>query len=151
MASKMVMAIAAVLMLLIATVPANAASADPAVHITKMVIEPHGPDFNITVYYSSSFMTKIFSLLFGAKVIEPAIVDQLSGFADVKMTGIDPSGQVAKLSAKNQTWLANGWYVYNGNARFPVPLDHIEISGKSMDNPIIINNGSEIPTFFYRP
>jgi hypothetical protein len=144
-------AVAIALALLVATVPAQAAPAEHAIKVTRLVIEPDGPDFNITVSYSTSFMTRFFSLLFGSKVIEPAIVEQLSGFGEVRLASIDPSGQTAKLVATDQAWLSNGWYVYNGGARLKTSVSRIEIRGKAIDKPIVLSNSSAIPTFFYRP
>jgi hypothetical protein len=137
--------------LLLAVAPANAASNEPGVHITRMTIEPDGPDFNVTVHYSTSFMTKIFSLLFGAKVVQPAIVDQLGGFGDVKLASIDTSGQVAKLQAKSQGNLSGGYYFYDRGAKFPATIDLLEIKGKTVDRPVTLNNTASVPTFFYRP
>jgi hypothetical protein len=95
-------------------------------------------------------MTRIFSVLFGARVVQPGIVDQLSGFGEVKLLSIDTSGQVAKLQAKNQTQLSGGYYFYDGGAKFPVAIDSLEIKGKSLDRPVTVNNTASIPTFFYR-
>jgi hypothetical protein len=145
------LAIVLVAALLLAVAPANAASNEPGVHINRMTIEPNGPDFNVTVHYSTSFMTKIFSLLFGAKVVQPAIVDQLTGFGDVKITGIDTSGQVAKLQAKDQANLSGGYYFYDKGAKFPVKIDQLEIKGKAVERPLTINNAAVVPAFFYRP
>ena len=136
---------------LVLVAPVSAASPAPAVKITKLVIEPSGPDFNITVSYSTSFLTKVFSLLFGSRIIEPAITDQLSGFDNLALVSVDPSGQTAKLVAKDQAQLSNGWYVYGGGAKFPARIDQVEVRGKAMDKPLVITGCSELPTFFYRP
>ncbi len=137
--------------LLLMVTPATAASNEPGVHITRMTIDPDGRDFNVTVHYSTSFMTKIFSLLFGAKVVQPGIVDQLSGFGEVKLVSIDTSGQTAKLQAKNQTNLSGDYYFYNGGAKFPAAIDLIEIKGKNVDRPVTASNAKSVPTFYYRP
>jgi hypothetical protein len=151
MPGRKTLAIVLIAAMLLAVTPASAASNEPGVHITRMTIEPDGPDFNVTVHYSTSFMTKIFSLLFGAKVVQPAIVDQLAGFGDVKLASIDTSGQTAKLQAKGQGNLSGGYYFYNKGAKFPVAIDLLEIKGKTVDRPVTANNAASVPTFFYRP
>lgn len=151
MPGRKTLAIVLIAALLLMVTPASAASSDPGVHITRMTIDPSGPDFNVTVHYSTSFVTKIFSLLFGAKVVQPGIVDQLSGFGDVKLVSIDTSGQTAKLQAKNQTQLSGGYYFYNGGAKFPVAIDVLEIKGKAVDRPVTASNAKSVPMFYYRP
>ncbi len=151
MHTRKTLAIVLIAALLLTVAPANAASNEPGVHLTRMTIEPAGQDFNVTVHYSTSFMTRIFSVLFGAKVVQPGIVDQLEGFGELKLVSIDTSGQVAKLQAKNQTQLSGGYYFYDGGAKFPRAIDSLEIKGKSVDRPITVNNTVSIPTFFYRP
>jgi hypothetical protein len=146
------MAIVAVALLFFAAEPAAAATAsEPGVHITGLIVEPDGPDFNITVNYSTSFMTRIFSLLFGAKVVQPAIVDQVSVLGNVSLVSIDTSAQTAMLVAKDQGQLSSGMYVYNKNARFQVPVEKLEIKGHRVDRPITKDNADSIPLFFYRP
>jgi hypothetical protein len=135
--------------LFLAVVPANAASNEPGVHLTSMAIEPSGENFNVTVHYSTSFMTRVFSVLFGARIVQPGIVDQLSGFGEVKLISIDISGQVAKLQVINQTQRSGGYYFYNGDAKFPWAIDTLEIKGNSIDRPITVNNTVSVPTFFY--
>ncbi|HEY3273021.1 MAG TPA: hypothetical protein VGJ92_04620 [Methanocella sp.] len=136
--------------LFLAVAPASAASNEPGVHLTSMTIEPYCENFNVTVHYSTSFMTRIFSVLFGARIVQPGIVDQLSGFGEVKLVSIDTSGQVAKLQAINQTQLSGGYYFYDGNATFPWAIDTLEIKGNNLDRPIMANNTVSVPTFFYR-
>ena len=145
-----VLATGIVAALVIAAAPANAASGEQGVHITKLIIEPRGPDFNVTVHYSTSFMTKIFSLLFGARVVQPGIVDQLDGFGDVRLASIDTYNQVAKLTVKNQSRPFNGMYLYDGDATFPVAIDLIQVTGDAIDQPLNISNAAEVPAFFYR-
>ena len=145
------LAIVLVAALLLLVTPACAASSEPGVHISRLTIEPGGPDFNVTVHYSTSFMTKVFSILFGARVVQPGIVDQLSGFGDVKLVSIDTSGQTAKLLAKNQTHLSGGNYFYSGNAQFPAAIDVLEIKGSNVDKPVTVKNAKAVPNFFYRP
>jgi hypothetical protein len=151
MHARKTFAIVLIAALFLAVAPANAASNEPGVHLTSMTIEPAAQNFNISVHYSTNFMTKIFSVLFGAKVVQPGIVDQLSGFGEVKVISIDTSGQVAKLQAKNQTQLSGGYYFYNGSAKFPWAIDMLEIKGNTIDRPITVNNTDSVPTFFYRP
>ncbi len=151
MAGKYILAIVAIAVLFLAVAPATAASSgEPGVHITKIIVDPVGPDFNITVNYTTNFMTRIFSLFFGGKVVQPAIVDQVSVLGDVKLVSIDTSAQVAKLVAKDQGVLSSGMYIYDKNAKFQVPVDKLEIKGNAVDRPIIQNNSSSMPTFFYR-
>ncbi len=138
------------LLMTLAIAPASAASGEPGVHITRMTIEPNCTDFNITVQYSTSFMTKFFSVLFGAKVVQPGIVDQLSVMGDVKLTTIDTSAQTAKLLAKNQSRLSGSYYIYDRNAAFPAKIDVLELKGNAYDLPRTINNTGSIPTFFYK-
>lgn len=143
------LAIALVIALLLATVPASAASSEPGVRITRLIIEPDGPDFNLTAHYSTSFIMKIFSILFGARVVQPGIVDQLSGFGDVELVGIDTLGQTAKLQAKNQARLIGSYYLYDRGAEFPVAIDRLEIRGTAFDLPRTINNTTSVPMFYY--
>lgn len=151
MPGRKTLAIVLIAALVLLVTPATAAASEPGVHITRMTIDPDGRDFNITVHYSTSFMTKIFSILFGAKVVQPGIVDQLSGFGDVKLVSIDTSGQSAKLQAKNQTNQSGDYYFYNGGAKFPAAIDLIEIKGKTVDRPVTASNAKSVPTFYYRP
>jgi len=151
MPGRKTLAIVLIAALLLMVTPATAASSEPGVHITRMTIEPDGPDFNVTVHYSTSFMTRIFSLLFGARVVQPGIVDQLSGFGDVKLVSIDTSGQTAKLQAKNQARLSGGYYFYYGDVKFPASIDLLEIKGKTVDRPVTANNTATVPAFYYRP
>jgi hypothetical protein len=151
MPGRKTLAIVLIAALLLMVTPATAASSEPGVHITRMTIDPDGRDFNVTVHYSTSFMTKIFSLLFGAKVVQPGIVDQLAGFGDVKLVTIDTSGQTAKLLAKNQTQLSGAYYFYNGSAKFPAAIDLIEIRGNAVDRPVTASNAKSVPAFYYLP
>ncbi len=146
-----VVAIAIAAFFLVVTPAAAATPAEPGVHITKMTIEPDGSDFNITVNYTTSFMTRIFSIFFGAKVVQPAIVDQVSVLGNVSLVSIDTSAQSAMLVAKDQGQLSGGMYMYDRNAKFQVPVDTLEIKGSTVDRPITQNNTDSIPTFFYRP
>jgi hypothetical protein len=142
----------ATLLLLVAlfAAPATAASGEPGVHITKMTVEPNGTDFNLTVQYSTSFMTKFFSMLFGAKVVQPGVVDQLSVLGDVKLVSIDTAGQTAKLQAKNQSKLSGNYYFYDKGPEFPAKIDQLEIRGNAYDLPRTINDTTFIPMFFYK-
>jgi len=152
MPGKYILAMVAIAVTLLAATPATAAApSEPGVHITKMIVEPDGPDFNITVSYSTSFMTRIFSLLFGAGVVQPAIVEQVSVMGNVSLISIDTPAQTAKLVAKDQGQLSSGMYVYDRNAKFQLPVDTLEIKGSTVDRPIALNKTVSIPTFFYRP
>ncbi len=150
MPGRKTLAIALIIALLLLVAPVNAASNEAGVHIKKLTVEPNGPDFNLTAQYSTSFMTKIFSLLFGAKVVQPGIVDQLSALGNVTLVSIDTSAQEAKLQAKDQGVLSGGYYFYNKGAEFPATIDQLEINGNAYDLPMTINNAAQIPTFFYK-
>ena len=142
--------------LLVAVAPASAATGTPGVHtpgvrITSVTIEPNGPDLNITMHYSTGLTTKIFSLLFGARVVQPAIADQLAAFGDPKLVSIDPYGETAKLVARDQGQLADGVYLYDRGATFPAAVDVLEIRGRSVDRPLIVNDTTTVPAFSYHP
>jgi|AGTN01.1.fsa_nt_gi hypothetical protein len=150
MPGRKTLAIVLIATLLLAVTPVNAASNEPGMHIARMTIEPDGPDFNITVHYSTSFVTKIFSILFGAKAIQQGIVDQLSGFGDVELTSIDTIDESAKLKAKDQGRLSGVYYFYDNDTKFETAIDLLEIKGDSVDRTITIKNAESVPTFYYR-
>ncbi len=150
MSGRKTIAIVLIATLLLAVTPVNAASNEPGMHISRMTIEPDGPDFNITVHYSTSFVTKIFSILFGAKALQQEIVDQLSGFDNVELTSIDTIDESAKLKAKDQGRLSGIYYFYDNDTKFEAAIDLLEIKGDSMDRTITIKNAESVPTFYYR-
>lgn len=142
--------IASMLLLLVATAPAQAASGESGIHYARMVVEPDGPDFEVTIYYNAGFMTKVFSMLFGTGSLIAAIEDEISDFGEVDLQSLDTTDCVAKFTISNQSVYAEGWYMYDNNARFAVPVDQLEIRGGTLDRPIIISNATEMPDFFYQ-
>ncbi|CAJ37038.1 hypothetical protein [Methanocella arvoryzae] len=138
------------LSVLVAAAPAQAASGDAGIHYTKIVVEPEGPDFHVTVYYNTGFMTRVFSLLFGTGSLKAAITAEVAGFGDIELQSLDTSNEVASFIAYNQSSCSDGWYMYDANAKLPVQVDQLEISGKALDRPIIINDATEVPDFFYQ-
>ncbi len=123
-----------IIVLLLGTlaVPAEAAAAsDSDFRVTKMIVEPAGPDLNITVYYESGFFTRVFSILFGAKVLQPDILKVFTNFSNVSLVSIDSNSGVAKVAVNNVSKLnRDGWYVYDGNTTFTSKAAVIEIHNK---------------------
>lgn len=115
-----------------------------------MTIEPEGEDFYITMQYDPSFMTQVFSLLFGSNAVQPTIVDEVADMGNITIVSIDTHSSTVRLVANGQTTMSGGWYTYDSCARLATPVDRLEISGKSVDRPVIVNNASQIPTFFYQ-
>ena len=130
--------------------PVVATSGEAGVHFTRVVVEPTGSDFHVTVHYNASFMTKVFSMLFGTGVLESAVTDEVSGFGNVTMESINTSDGIAKFTMANQSDYSDGWYMYDNNARFPLSVDRLEIRGNTLDRPVIVNDATEVPDFFYQ-
>jgi hypothetical protein len=109
--------------------PAMAASGqNKDIYVTKVVVEPQGPDMSFTVYYESTLFTRLFSIIFGARVLQPSIEGLFINFSNVSIVSIDPSGEVAKVTVSNVSRLADdGWYVYDGDEEFPYAIDTIEV------------------------
>ena len=122
-----------VLMLGTLAVPAMAATSaataqDNDIHITKLIVEPSGPDLHFTVYYESNFFTRFFSIIFGAKVLQPDIERVFANFSNVSLTSLDSNNDVAKLVVRSvATPDKDGWYIYNGDKTFTTKIDVIEI------------------------
>lgn len=135
---------------LVAVAPAQAASGDAGISYAKMVVEPEGQDFQVTVYYNTGFMTKVFSLLFGTGSLKAAIIAEVADFGDIELQSLDTSDGVARFVAYNQSSYSDGWYMYDANAKLPVQVDQLEICGKALDRPVIINNATVMPDFFYQ-
>ena len=110
-------------------VPAMAATAqDSEIHVTKMVVEPSGPDLHFTVYYEGSFFTRVFSIIFGAKVLQPDILHVFANFSNVTLVSLDSNNDVAKVTVRNvAVQNADGWYVYDGDNKFTSKIGVIEI------------------------
>lgn len=126
--------------------PAGAASqGDNEVHVSKMIVEPGGPDMNFTIYYESNFFTKVFSIIFGAKVIQPSIEHVFANFSNVTIAGIDSNNGYARIVVKNQSKLGDdGWYVYNKTTTFTSNIDVIEVH-TSDGNVITLTNTNTLP------
>jgi len=91
-----------VLLLGTLAVPAEAAAAsDGDFRVTKMIVDPNGPDMNFTVYYESGFFTRVFSILFGARVLQPDILNVFANFSNVSLMSIDSNAGVAKVAVDN--------------------------------------------------
>lgn len=138
----------AIACLLVVTAPAQAASGEPGIRYTKMVVEPNGSDFNITVHYNASFMTRVFAMLFGTATLKSAVTDEVAGFGNVTTVSVNMTEGVARFTAANQSEYSDGWYMYDKTAHFPVPVDQLEIRGQTLERPI--NNATEMPQFFYQ-
>lgn len=141
-----------ILVLALLMIPANAASSDrSSIEVTKLVVEPSGPDLNITMYYNTSLFNKVFSLIFGAKVIQPSLENVFSNFDNVSLISIDSSNCIARFTLKDQCKLTNnGWYVYPGNETLTIGAEEIEIRGTMRDKPIVVKDTKELPMFSYR-
>jgi hypothetical protein len=152
---RMLSALIAISLLLALAIPANAASPDKAdknmVRVYKLVVEPNGPDLNYTVYYNTTLFTKVFSLFFGAKVVQPSVQNFFTDSNNTTLISIDPSKGIAKFTMKNQSRLTNGgWYVYDGNETFADKVDRIEVKHVSMMKPLVVKNSDHLPQFYYR-
>jgi hypothetical protein len=126
--------------------PATASSPQQdEVHFTKAVVEPAGPDMNFTLYFENSFFTRVFSIIFGAKVLQPSIEHMFVNFSNATITSIDSNNGIAKVKVKNMAMLFDdGWYVYNGNATLAATVDVIE--GREPDGKVLtLNNTNALP------
>ena len=139
-----------VLMLGSLAVPAMAATPaataqDNDIHITKLIVEPSGPDLHFTVYYESNFFTRFFSIIFGAKVLQPDIERIFSNFSNVSLTSLDSNNDVAKVNVKNVAVLGtDGWYVYDGSKTFTSKIGTIEIH--NADGQVVtVSNTNKLP------
>lgn len=121
-----------VLLLGTLAVPAEAAAAsDSDFRVTKMIVEPAGPDLNFTIYYESGFFTRVFSILFGAKVLQPDILNVFANFSNVSLVSIDSNTGIAKVAVNNvSVHNGDGWYVYGENTAFTSKIAVIEIHNK---------------------
>ncbi len=124
--------------------PAMAATPqDNDIHITRIVVEPSGPDLNFTVYYESSLFTRVFSLIFGARVLQPPIEHMFSNFSNVSIVGIDANNNVAKVTVKNIARLSSdGWYAYGGSTAFASKVDVIEVHNS--DGRVVTLNDTDL-------
>ena len=110
-----------------------------------MVVDPRGPDLQFTVYYEGSFFTKVFSIIFGGKVMQPDILHVFENFSNVSLVSLDSNNDVAKIVVKNVAVQdKDGWYVYNGDNAFTSKIDVIEIH--NADGQIVtVNNTNKLP------
>jgi len=146
--------VSAILMLLtLGAMVAPAVAATPTendIHITKIIVEPAGPDMNFTIYFESSFFTRVFSIIFGAKVLQPSIEHMFSNFTNVSIVSIDSNNGDAKVAVKNMSKLSDdGWYIYNGSSTFAAPADVIEVHD-SDGNVVTLNNANSLPAISNR-
>jgi hypothetical protein len=131
--------------------PAMAATpTDKDVHITKVVVEPGGPDMNFTIYFESSFFTRVFSIIFGAKVLQPSIEHMFSNFTNVSIVSIDSNSGVAKVEVRDMSKLSgDGWYIYNGSSTFASRADVIEVHN-SDGKVVTLNDANTLPAISNR-
>lgn len=148
MFEKKAFAIAALLLLTFAVLPAHAATTEGPLHFTKVVVDTDGPNLNFTVYYEMDFFTKIFSMIFGGKTIQPSVESLFMNFSDSSLVSMNvPSGS-AKIVAKNQSRLSEDWYVYDNDTTFAasIPLVDINIANETKS----YTNINRLPIFCYR-
>ncbi len=127
-----------------------AAPTDSDIHVTKIIVEPSGPDMNFTIYFESSFFTRVFSIIFGAKVLQPSIEHMFSNFTNVSITSIDSNSGVAKVAVKNMSKLSDdGWYIYNGSSAFAFRADVIEVHD-SDGKVVTLNDADTLPAISNR-
>jgi hypothetical protein len=141
------------MLLTLGAMVAPAVAATPTendIHITKIVVEPAGSDMNFTIYFESSFFTRVFSIIFGAKVLQPSIEHLFINFSNVSLLSIDANTGVAKVEVRDMsTPSGEGWYVYSGNTAFAATVDVIEVhtsDGKIMT----LNDASSLPAISNR-
>lgn len=127
-----------------------AAPPDGEIHVTRMVVEPAGPDMNFTVYFESSFFTRVFSIIFGGKVLQPSIEHLFINFSNVSLLSIDPNNGVAKVTVRDVAKPSgDGVYVYGGNTAFTTAADVIEV--QSSDGKVVmLNNADTLPAITSR-
>ncbi len=146
-------ALAVICMVLLSAIPVYAASASADkgdnnnIQVTRIVVEPKGQDLNFTVYYNVNMFTRVFSMFFGAKTIQPSVENLFDNFTNVNVTGIDMKDNVAEVHASKQLSLDDeGLYEYTGNATFPMRVDKLEVRDTSV-GPMIVENADSLPFF----
>lgn len=138
------------LMLGMLAAPAMAATPDSEVQVTKIVVEPSGPDMNFTVYYETSFFTRVLSIIFGAKVLQPSIEHVFDNFTNVSLVSIDSNNGVAKVTANNVSVLnGSGWYVYDRNTTFRSKVGVIEVHNPD-GKVVTVNDTDTLPVISNR-
>ena len=145
---KKVFAIAMLLLLTVAVLPAHAAMTEGPLHFTKLVVDPDGPGLNFTVYYEMDFFTTIFSMIFGGRSLQPSVEGLFMNYSDVSLVSMNvPSGS-AKVVARNQSRLSEDWYVYDNDTAFSSNIPHIEINIANETKSY--TNMNRLPIFCYR-
>jgi hypothetical protein len=149
-------ALIVICMVLLSAIPAYAApaSADKGdnnnIQVTRIVVEPRGQDLNMTVYYDTNMFTRVFSMFFGAKTIQPSVEGMFANFTNVSVTRIDMNDNLAEVHASRQMSLDNnGMYEYTGNAAFPMRVQRLEVRDTSV-GPMIVENADSLPFFTTR-
>jgi len=127
-----------------------AAPADSEIHITRVVVEPAGPDMNFTIYFESNFFTRVFSIIFGAKVLQPSIEHTFANFSNVSILSIDSNSGVAKVAVSDISKPSgDGWYIYNGSLAFTTTADVIEVHN-SDGKVVTLNDTNTLPVITNR-
>ncbi len=144
-------AIIVLLTLEVTVAPAmGAAPQESEIHVTRIIVEPAGPDVNFTVYYESSLIARVFSMIFGAKVMQPSIEHMFVNFTNVSILSIDSNSGVAKVGVRNVSVPSDdGWYVYNSSSALAVTPDVIEVRN-SDGNVVTLNNENTLPVISNR-
>jgi hypothetical protein len=141
------------MLLTIGAMVAPAVAATPTendIHVTKIVVEPAGSDMNFTIYFESSFFTRVFSIIFGAKVLQPSIEHLFINFSNVSLLSIDSNTGVAKVEVRDMSMPSGeGWYVYGGNTAFATTVDVIEVHN-SDGKVVTLNNANTLPAISNR-
>lgn len=149
-------ALIVICMVLLSAIPAYAAPASTDkgdnnnIQVTRIVVEPKGQDLNITVYYDVNMFTRVFSLFFGAKTIQPSVEGMFANFTNVNVTRIDMNDNFAEVHASRQMSLdSDGMYEYTSNAAFPMRVKKLEVRDTSV-GPMIVENADSLPFFTTR-
>ncbi len=144
---KIVSAVLVLLMLGAMAAPAVAATppAESEVHFTKVVVEPAGPDMNFTLYFENSFFTRVFSIIFGGRVLQPSIEHMFVNFSNVSISSIDSNNGIARVEVRNMAKLSDdGWYIYNGSIALAATPDVIEVHN-SDGKVVTLNDVNTLP------
>lgn len=148
---KKALSLVVLFMMVVSIMPAaTAATADTSdrnIQVTRIVVHPDGPDLNFTIYYDTSLFTRVFSIFFGAKTVQPSIENTFVNFTNVTVTRIDLNTNEAEVSATNQTHMnGDGLYVYDRSAAFPERIRRLEVRDTS-EGPMIVENADSLPFF----
>lgn len=134
--------------MLLTVMPAYAASTEGPLHFTKVVVDPAGPDLSFTVYYETDFFTKVFSMIFGSKSIQPSVENVFMNFTDSSLVSMNVPAGSATVVAKNQSRRSDDWYVYDNDTMFSasMPVVDINIANETKT----YTNITRLPIFCYR-